>query len=358
MGKCAYLIISDLHDLNTDKGNRVDYQGEVRYAKEKIVETITKYKQNGCKVVLIFLGDIFDRGYTSEAVFGAVAGNNYFIYVRQLVDAIYSVMGNHEFSFYNNNPFYTLITSIESEKVRAMSNKLWTPQGTFPVIQVPDVVEDGNVRFVFNHYDTGITEPPTDKVNIGLIHQDVVCNEIITSVSANTKADIWTKSKLKSFDAVRWFDNYKACFFGHNHKIYGSWVFESPRTLNETELYYLASVVPVAHSEINDASRERDIPAVIVDNGEFAGIEHNTFLLKLRSEVVKESVVITAQETRKKVIERKKAFDTEYGSDDPIKNIQSLLSTPLQHNIFNSIYTSGTSSECQRIITKISKVLQ
>lgn len=98
---------------------------------------------------------------------------------------IYSVIGNHELSYYSSNPFYTLVSDIESDKVQSILNRVWQPVGSAGVIKVVDSLEDGEVLFHFNHFGTTIAKPVVGKHNIGLFHQDIVNSEILNNSAEN-----------------------------------------------------------------------------------------------------------------------------------------------------------------------------
>lgn len=155
MAKSAYLIVSDLHDFYKNLENRVDYVGEIEFVKEHILEVGLKYRNLGYEVNIILLGDVFHRAY--QDVNAAVISNNFWVISKKLFKHIYCVIGNHETSYYSNNPFYTLVSEIKSKKMQTVLNKVYTPRGLDNVFEVVDAVEDGDVVFHFNHYGCSIS---------------------------------------------------------------------------------------------------------------------------------------------------------------------------------------------------------
>ena len=127
MAKSAYLIVSDLHDFYKNLENRVDYVGEIEFVKEHILEVGLKYRNLGYEVNIILLGDVFHRAY--QDVNAAVISNNFWVISKKLFKHIYCVIGNHETSYYSNNPFYTLVSEIKSKKMQTVLNKVYTPRG-------------------------------------------------------------------------------------------------------------------------------------------------------------------------------------------------------------------------------------
>ena len=61
MERNVYLLISDMHRSARKNVNRVDYQHEIDAVDKHIAECIKRY--SGSNVNLIFLGDLYDRGY-------------------------------------------------------------------------------------------------------------------------------------------------------------------------------------------------------------------------------------------------------------------------------------------------------
>lgn len=344
--KNAYVIITDLHDTYVKKQNRFSYRNEIMFVKREIFRTIDKYKEKGYSVSLIFLGDIFDRGYLKT--FDAVEANNEFICLRNSCDAIYSVLGNHELSFYSDNPFYTLVTEVESKKVQSISNKTWTPKGTLPVLRIPDALEDGEVIFHFNHYATPINKPIEGKVNIGLFHQDIVCNEILDQMTQQLgEKKIWGATPI-DLDKVSIFRGYRYSFLGHLHKVYGQWNWTDDTTGEVSYLYYLASLGRPNCTEVNDAMLERNLPVVCVEDGKFCGVEDNTFDLPDLATAVKQEIV-ELEHIRYEAQKARKEYKKYKPSDDnPVQNVLMRCGNDSQRNICEELVKASlTTTEIQ-----------
>lgn len=319
MGRNAWIIVSDLHESYRNKDNRYDYLKETALVREEIINIGKKYKELGINPKLILLGDVYDRSF--KDVTKAALTNNFWILAKSIFTEIYSVLGNHETSFYKDNPFYTLVQNIESTKVKGILNKVWTPLGVLGTIQVPDLITDGNVCFHFNHHNTAVSTAIEGKYNVGLFHQDFVTKEIVDCMKnqfGNT--EFITKSTL-NLDGTNLLDNYNVCFFGHLHKVYGTWHFKNDLNGKETLLYYLASLGRPNASEVIDSFLERNIPAVIVDDGDFVQIEDNKFYLPSRAECIKETVLQEQQEKRKEY--KDNVFERHYKptTDNPIESL-------------------------------------
>jgi len=310
----AWLIVSDLHLYYKNLVGRKDYVGEMKHVMENIVRAGVRYRQAGYqKVNLLLLGDVFHRSYRST--FRTGYDNNFFVMWNQKFGECFSVIGNHELSYYESNPFFTLVSGVESQKVMGVSPKVWMPQGLLPIVRVVDFLEDGEVRFYFNHYGTSISVPGKGGVNIGLFHQEIVCNEIIKSMQESTGGSVWARTV--DFSKLGVFDGYQYCFLGHMHKVYGVWQGD-----NRCFLYYLASLGRTNVGEVNDRMLERDIPAVLVEDGKFAGVESNKFSLAGEDECLDRCVVEENAHTYeiRKLREATKAYDI-MGSD-PVGNLR------------------------------------
>lgn len=324
MAKNAYLLISDLHDSATGKANRYDYPGEILDVKKQIIRLTKKYKEAFDRVFIIFLGDVFDRGY--QDVFGGTIANNFFILLRDLCDGIYLLFGNHELTYYKGNPIYTLFSEIESEKIRNVQNKLRKPQGIFQTMRVVDLIEDGEVFIHFNHYGTDQSKPVTGKVNIALFHQDVVCPQILDAMQQGLNRTLYG-SKPLDFDDAGIFENINHAFFGHMHSVYGEWDWKSEVTEWTATLHYLGSLGRPNYLEVNDSQLERDIPCILVTDGKFDSIISNKFFLRSYDECVKPDIVTENQEKYEKTKERKEQKFYEPVYDEPIKNLVSRCNT-------------------------------
>lgn len=179
------------------------------------------------EVNIILLGDVFHRAY--QDVNAAVISNNFWVISKKLFKHIYCVIGNHETSYYSNNPFYTLVSEIKSKKMQTVLNKVYTPRGLDNVFEVVDAVEDGDVVFHFNHYGCSISHAVDRKVNIGLYHQDILNSEILKLMQATYNNDVYAP-RLLDFDKLDIFDGFTYNFFGHMHQVYGTWGYTNPKT--------------------------------------------------------------------------------------------------------------------------------
>lgn len=316
MDKIAYLVASDLHQKYCNFQNRFDYRDEVRSVQMQLIKIAKKYASAGYKVKLLLLGDVFHNSY--KDIFNAINDNNFFYVWKDFFGEIYSVVGNHELTYYKSNPFYTLVSEIHSKKISGLLNKVWTPVGVSDVIRVVDELHDGDVHFYFNHYDTNVSIPESTGINIGLFHQDIVCNQIITQMKNLYGAEYY--GTTVDFNKCEFFEKYDICFFGHMHQVYGIW-----RTGGCT-LYYLASLGRTNIAEVNDNFLERNVPAVIIEDGKFKTVEDNKFYLASRKDCVKEEIVALNKETYNLKKDIQEIKDHVPAFAEPVKNLKVLFS--------------------------------
>lgn len=355
MANNAYLIISDLHDFYKNIENRINYVKEIDVVKQKILEIGIKYREAGWNVNAILLGDVFHRAY--QSVDFAILANNYWMLAKKLFTNIYCVLGNHETTYYASNPFYTLVNSIESEKVRKILNKVWQPRGLENIFRVVDTVVDGNVILHFNHYGTPISRAIPEKVNIGLYHQDIINSEIRDLMTTTYSNDLYYCRPI-NFDKTDIFDGFAYNFFGHMHKVYGTWKYKNASTKKETVLCYLASLGRPNVTEVQDNFLERNIPVICIKDGELSEVNDNIFMLPSRASCVKEDVVKVAKEAYQKVKERRELLDYVPTSDDPVKSIEGYcMDAPALLRMFIDLKDNEQDRYMEELLYKYKKVI-
>lgn len=333
-----YLIISDMHISSGNKNNRIDYSNEVTYAINKVVEICNRYRGQGYKTVALFLGDIHDLSYRDSD--SALMAYNSFREFTKGFSKVFSVVGNHEFTYYKNNPFWHSLKDLNSKRVLEKSKRgNWFAKGKENYINVVDSIQDGEVEFIFNHYGTGIQRPDSDKFSIGLFHQDIYFREILDEAKARGLL-IFEKDEetmKKRYGYIYLSENsplkgYNYCTFGHNHSLYGEWKDDYGCTLN-----YLASLGRTNHREVQDSFLERNVPAVIVENGKLLCIQDNKFNLMKRSDCVNEESVNKQSKLRDIQKERKEIVTLSVCNENPVDAVRQTFNNPSVDRILDSI---------------------
>lgn len=354
MSKTAYVIISDLHSSYRDKDNRYAYLKEIEQVIIKITEIGLKYKQVGYDVILIFLGDIADRSF--KELDKGIWLNNVFVRFRMLFKDIYSVLGNHETTYYKDNPFWTLMNHIDSVELKSSLNHAWQPKGLLQLINIPDRLEDGEVVFNFNHHATKILPVTPGKINIGLFHKKLAPLQLAKIMKEEKGLDVWEDS-IEEFVTTTVLDGYDYCFMGHIHKIYWKGTFVNDISKYETQLYYLSSLGRPNVSEVADTFLERNIPAVLVTDGKLEKIEDNLFNLFDRETSVRETVVNAQQQTYKEVKKKREFYEHQIATDDPLENVRaSLSSDPVLLLGFDEMLRGATEQRQNKLLNRAEEI--
>lgn len=350
MGKNAYLVVTDLHLSYKNLRNRLDYREEMNNICKELLSLATTYSGQGYEVTLLLLGDVFHRSYNN--IFNACNDNNFFYLWHQTFGKIYSVVGNHELSYYQSNPFYTLVSDIKSDRVRGIMNRVWHPVGSSGVIEVVDTLQDGEVNFIFNHYSTGIAAPEPGMKNIGLFHTDLVSPEILQT--SDMRSGLHSFANPVDIEGSNILNGYDYCFFGHLHTIYGTFIDN-----NGTYLCYLASLGRTNVNEVSDTFLERNVPVICIEDGLFTRADDNKFFLRKRADCIKESALQETQEQAEVQREKIAIKSAVSVGDDPIENVKALLTKDaLAFSIFENILQSGVDAYGIELTKEISDTLQ
>lgn len=335
----VYLVLTDNHRPSNKKDNRFNIYKEVEYLDYNIMKVIKKYRDLNYKVILLFLGDIYDRSYKSPSKAMKEISSMFKFY--SCVSSIFSVVGNHEYTFYKYNPFWSLVKSVDSERASSFKNGHWIPNGDFPIIRVVDSIVDGDVEFIFNHYGSGVYPPSNDKYTIGLFHQDIVYRAVLDDAKQHSRclfelSEEEMKSKFKHVyldDQVDLLAGYNYCMFGHNHLLYGKWEDDS----NDIIYHHLGSLLNPNHKEISNDFLERNIPAVIVKDGKLVKIEDNVFTLMRREEVVDEMKVRDQQLRYQQRKKTKEIIDNNLMLERPIDSVKASFNSEQVNMIIDGI---------------------
>ena len=351
MSKVVFLIVTDLHLYCVNKNNRINYAKESLDGFKHVENLAMKYSEMGYAVNIIFLGDIFDRGY-SNTVKG-IAHNNRFIRLSMVCENMYSVVGNHELTYYKDNPFWTLFRTMESKRVSDIVARNVTPTGEFNILEVVDQVTYGNVRFYFNHYGLPVLRPTNEEgmINIGLFHQDITSKEIVEFTKQEGREFYEVHSNY--FDETDAFDDYQYAMLGHMHSIYGVWNFLNEATDKQTTIYNLASIGRTNHREVRDDFLTRIIPAVIIEDEKFKKIVEEKIALCSRKESVNEETLkqqTTARELKKEIDYIK---GTLIDTGDCITNVKEAIGNEVISEVIDCILSDRVDPIYKEILNRL-----
>lgn len=255
--KRAYLLVTDLHYAES-KANRKDYYSEVLQILQEVIGISLKYRDKGYSPQLIFMGDVNDTSIANPEE--AMRCTDVLRFFVAQFDSAYSVVGNHEETYTENNPFWFLVSEIADEALMYLPKAL-QPKSVYPCITIPDVVIDGEVTFHFNHYGIPAKVPVAKGVNIGLFHQNVGSSDI---------CQMW--GTFDNVEDAAYIQAYNYCFFGHMHMAYGKYELNEHGTCVGE---WLGSCGRANILEVENAPLEVNIPAILVEDGVFNSIEDN-----------------------------------------------------------------------------------
>lgn len=351
--KNAYLITSDLHKSGKNKANRINYVKEVEYVEDKLIEIANSYRNQGFNVIRLSLGDEFDTSY--REVNTAMIHLTESIRLSKKFNKTYVTVGNHELTYYKNNPFWYLVNRIDSTSIQKSRKTGWVPKGVTTNLNVVDRLVDGEVEFLFNHYGSGIRLADPNFKTIGLFHQDVVFRNVLDEAK-NKYGNIFELDEdtmVKKHNYV-YLDNnsvlkdYQKCYYGHHHMLYGRWEDE-----DNTEHNYLASLGRTTHREVRDDFLERNVPVVLVEDGILTDVQDNYFNLMSRELCVKEELVKIAEEKyeRSKEVQAIKKYNG--SSDDPLKNVKDSLNDSTMSFIIDCIVSGIPDTYLQSVIVEL-----
>lgn len=205
------LVIPDIHILAKEPKNR--NQMMISRQLKVLTELHSLIKSNKITGV-IFLGDIYDRGfpdcsynYTSTTVSK----------IKDISKAVngmcFSVLGNHEISYAKDNVFYS-IANITSDIVKEQIVGLETPKQIDSCIQVPSMIDFGNVKIYLMHFrkhNKAYKISKDNKNTIGLYHDDLVTFESKMNLYHHRLGNGISVSNTDIFDNVDW------AIIGHIH---------------------------------------------------------------------------------------------------------------------------------------------
>lgn len=269
--KLAHFNIPDLHVFHS-LANRFDYYSEILSIVERVGRVVSKYKQQGYTCISLLNGDVAHKGSPKDSL------NNYAVQAIKLLlsyfDENYLNLGNHEFSYYKNNPIFTFIKEIEDPRVRA----------NYPHIKCSSLVEDLRVIPMLEYEDFEIVFTPYKYLPIRgnkpishlVMHDDLLSNHSHNRLS----------TEMPEYQIKRVFVNeneFDYIYCGHSHRIRETWQH------GNTTIYNMSSLGRSNVNEIDDSFRHRIIPVIISEDGYFKEVVDEALTLHKREDVVDET---------------------------------------------------------------------
>lgn len=304
--KEAIFIITDLHFYHS-LANRYDYFAENLSIIERIKRIVTRYRQEGfTKITCILGGDVAHRGSANDLLNDKATQLTR--YILSLFDQNFANLGNHEFTYFKNNPLWKFIKEIEDDRIKSRYPHI---KGTSLIeeLRVIPRLEYEDFEINFCHFSMIPTKGDKEK-SILVMHDKLLSDAAYTKMNSLAKGYRVMRSLVQE-------DMFDYVFCGDQHMSYEKW------NLGKTLVYNLSTLGRTNVLEIDDGFRERLIPVILVENGKFAGIEDELIILHKREDIVDEEKVAVSQAKYQEVKARKEALDAMgYAmSDSPIESL-------------------------------------
>lgn len=321
-----FYIIQDTHFWDRNLANRKDYKQECDNIYDSIIEILDKCTTD--KKYLIFLGDIFHSKFHSEVSFNHWVQK--FLILRAKCNGIFSVVGNHELTYVDHNPFWSLINEVESVQLQSIGCKAL---GNLPIVRVVDYIDIFDFRFNFNHYGQTI-ENYYENTSFLLSHNYWLSDELKRSMRllGNVQVDSrhFTYNEIRDDCDLMYFDE---VFLGHNHMMIGDYTFKwNDDILPYTNVHFCGSLGLTNKNEVLKTPDYRNIYYIdIINQGNYKVDFFSKPLLK------KDSYVIDDFEN----IESTEKYNTEKYKKSLIKKYDLSLMDPIQaieKDLQNDIY--------------------
>lgn len=310
--KNVYLCLTDLH-LDFTKANRINYFGEILNAMNDIQTIAREYSTKGCQVNAIFLGDVFDGSLSNSSE--AMQAIEIMRFFCESFQKVWSVVGNHEITYAKDNPFWFLVSEIEDNTLASIRRFL-QPRGLCNVVTVPALFTDGEVTFYFNHFGTPPKTPSARGVRIGLFHQNVGSNDI---------CKMW--GTFDDVEDAAYVQGYNYCFFGHMHLAKGKFYLNEEHTC---QAEWLGTIGRTKVDEVMAEDCKVNIPAIVVEDGKFVGIEDNYIELPPPSEVIDFEKLRASQKSRQIIDKRREIIQSTFKGETLFETLEGAFAdTPM-----------------------------
>lgn len=316
-----FYIIQDTHFWDKNIAGRKDYTKECEDTYDYLLKTIRECKAE--KKYILFLGDIFHSKFKDEISF-----NNWiqkFLILRSACNGIFSVVGNHELTYKDHNPFWSLLSEIESEQLQVLGCKA---KGTLPVIRVPDYLDIFDVRFNFNHFGTYISNLIVD-TNILLCHNYWLSDEIKRSMDIIGEMQVNSKylqyNEINDDCDLKYFDE---AFLGHNHMLISDYTFKwDDKSFPQSNVHFCGSLGLTNKNEVLYTPNTRNIYYIDIFGTKNYKVSNLVYSLSKETQDTIDDVKVAENIEKYKAAKYKKSLIKKYDLTlmDPIQAIESDL---------------------------------
>ena len=334
-----YLIVPDLHYWYKNISCRKDYLGELDEVLNNIFMAINSDPSINN---VILAGDIYHRGFNDLDSSRPV--KKYWSELKHLLNSrdgeLYAVIGNHEFSFSKNNPFW-----LQDDVI------FKTPE---------DIYDNGFHFYLESYHSKKSVRKFREKVeaNVCITHNEVLPPEMAEFVRKESGRRIFTTNKCTSFSRY----NVDALFVGHMHQVVDTFMVNDDG--KNFEVQYLGSIGRTSVEEISNDFRLRNLPIVEVgvdaDGNEGKGL-FNVTQMSIELREYHETVISEQVEKNRKVREKQKdmrELKLQKVTDDPVEEFKKEINNSNISNILDCAYEGKRPIELVNLLSSIQTYLQ
>ncbi len=347
------LVIPELHIWDKNMVGRIDYVGEISSYMSRIRDEVTELCLSNEDVYVIFPGDLFHRSYVNMSSF--VFAVDWCQSISNLTHhKLYSVIGNHELTFYKDNPFWLM---ADSTSEYYQQYKLLAGYNTIKdCIKVVDELVVDNTLFVFGHYrrDNYTYDYETyDDVQF-ISHNPVMdlemCNVLTNSYGRNPDFDHCKYVSVRDTNSLPVSEKLSHVYFGHMHTAHSRFNLEERLAgcFVSCQLRYMGSLGRTNCRDVKDDDCDREL--ALIDT-----LDHSVtdipFELIPRDKCVQEDIVAHnhAKYDKGKAIRHLKSSNTFMVS--PLEGIRSWLApNATDLAMFDMIYQAKPLEELDTLI--------
>lgn len=308
-------VITDLHLWHKPLRSMPNMLYDNSLYQTKIKEMI----KGSVNPIVILLGDVYHRGCKgSEEVFPLL---EFPLTLNKMTNGrLYSVVGNHEFTYSKGNPFWAL----------ANVNSVYVRRNTYALdaIRVTDYLRIGSSLFYLKHYGFDYLDDDESFVLEGV--KDSFCmthNTVMSTVikdilqKKGLDANIHDKKAKQLFSgvAIPHTSTLREVFVGHMHMALAKFnIAEMAGDVDyDFNINYLGSIGRTSATEYNQHTL-REIPKISIRNGQYEGIEFLPLQLQERHMSIKESQIKDLKESYVLTKQRNELKTMKYVNDSEI----------------------------------------
>lgn len=333
-----YLIVPDLHIWYKNISCRKDYLGEIEEALNSIMMHIT---EDPTINNVILSGDIYHRGFNDLDSSRPI--KKYWSELKHLLNnrkgELYSVIGNHEFSYSRNNPFW-----LQDDVI------FKTPE---------DIIDNGVHIYLESYHSKKSIREFRDKVqaDVCVTHNEVLPPEMADFIRKESGRRIFTSNKCTSFSRY----DVQALFVGHMHQIVDTFMVNDEG--KNFEVQYLGSIGRTSVEEVSNDFRFRSLPIVEVgidNDGEVGDGKIRITQMPLELREYHETVISEQVEKNRKIRNTQKEMKElklQRVTDDPVEEFKREFNSSEVNDIIDRAYEGRRTINLMDLINEINVLL-